>query len=444
MDDKADGSARRKRMTRLTKVFGIALVALALGNAAALGGPLGLPLPGGLPGGSTVQGLPGTIGQTTDNLGNGIQSTLDTVKRDTVGRPLAARAIERDEFGARIVPGTILAVSPSDASLAIASKLDFAVVKREAMPGLGLSAAVLRAPSGMSAVEALAALRKADPAGLYDYDHLYDPSGDASAGIAIADGGAGESSSLRIGMIDGGISKRHRAFRESTIVVKNVVGPGEAPPTAHGTAIASLLVGHDGDFAGYLPGATLYAADVFGGQPSGGSADDIVRALEWLAQNKIAVVNVSLAGPPNKLLEASVKAFVARGHVLVAAVGNEGAAAPTSYPAGYGGVIGVTSVDAERHLQLDANRNAVTFAARGVEVHAAALERGYADYTGTSFAAPAVAARFALLLRQPDVQAASRARLALEQTVTPLGDPGFGKGYLAPPGNDKSLASGTN
>ncbi len=391
----------------------------------------------GLPGSGILQGLPGTINKTTGDLDRTVNSTVNTVQRDVVGRPLRAAALDRDPLGARIVRGKIVAVSPDDAGLAAANKLNFTIMRRDELTGLGITMVVLVVPDGMSAADALAALRKADPEGAYDYDHLYDPSGGmARAGSAAIDA-APNAAAIRVGMIDGGIDSRHPAFEDAKIVTVNVAGPRKAPPSAHGTAVASLLIGEEGNFHGYLPGATLYAADAFGGEATGGSADDIVRALDWLAVNRVAVANVSLAGPPNVLLEAGVKAFLARGHVLVAAAGNEGPAAPRAYPAGYAGVIAVTSVDGDRRLQMDANRGGVTFAAVGVDVRAASLERRYMDFTGTSFAAPAVAARFALLVPAPDIQSARRACLMLEHAAAPLGkgsgDPAFGYGYLAAP-----------
>ncbi|MDE2134773.1 MAG: S8 family serine peptidase [Alphaproteobacteria bacterium] len=402
---------------------------------------------GGL-GGGILQGLPGTINNTTndlgrkvttttDDLGRTANSTLDTVKRDAIGRRVAPQQLDRDPLGARIVRGEILAVSPSAAGLAAAKQLDFEVLRSEPLADLGLTAVALRIPHGMSASDALAALKKADPQGSYDYDHLYDPSG-ANAVVAAPAAAMSlpNATAARIGMIDGGIAVRHPAFADAKILAKNVVGSGNGPPTAHGTAVASLLVGEAGDFHGYLPGATLYAADAFGGETIGGGAIDIVRALDWLAANRVAVTNISLAGPPNALLQAGVRAFLARGHVLVAAVGNAGPAAPPAYPASYPGVIAVTSVDMERRVQIDAGRGEVTFAALGVDVRAASV-RGYAKVTGTSFAAPAVAARFALLMPQPDVYAAQRATAMLEHAALPLGtaprDPATGYGYLAAP-----------
>jgi subtilisin family serine protease len=237
-------------------------------------------------------------------------------------------------------------------------------------------------------------------------------------------------------MIDAGIDKHHPALTNDEIVAGNVTGSVDAPVTAHGTAVASLLVGRDRDFHGQLPGATLYAADVFGGLATGGSALDIARALDWLAQNHVAVVNASLAGPPNSLLAAAVKSFIARGHVLVAAAGNAGPAAPPAYPAAYDGVIGVTSVDAKQHLQVDANRGDVAFAALGVSVRAATVKKGYDTFTGTSFAAPVVAAQFALMVRTPDVEAARNASKRLAKSAVRLGEQSaFGYGYVGAVGS---------
>ena len=54
------------------------------------------------------------------------------------------------------------------------------------------------------------------------------------------------------------------------------------------------------------------------------SVIDAYVALDWLARKRIAVINLSLTGPENPVLQRAVARLVAKGHVLVAAVGNEG------------------------------------------------------------------------------------------------------------------------
>ncbi len=392
----------------------------------------------GLPGislGQPLQNTMGTVRNTTGELG----STAGNLTRDTVGRPNPRRALDKDENGARIVRGEILALSPSAQNLSVAQGLKFQIARQDSLDGLGLSVAILRVPDDTSATDALAALRKADPAGVYDYDHIYDPSGGAnSSAVPTAAPPAAAGATLKIGMIDAGIDRKHDAFENAAIVARNFAGSGDGVPTQHGTEVASLLIGNDGDFHGALSGATLYAADVYGGDAAGGAADEIARALGWLAANDVPVANISLAGPSNAILQAAVAAFLKRGHVLVAAVGNDGPASPVAYPAAYPGVAAVTSVDRQHDIQIDANRGPnVAFAAVGVNVKVAVPRDGYSKVTGTSFAAPIVATRFALLLQRPDPAGVAHAWAILERTALRLGsgtrDPEFGYGFLDRP-----------
>lgn len=345
--------------------------------------------------------------------------------RDAVGRPTDSRALsaalERDARGALIVRGEIIALAPTKVELEAAQRLNFTIRSRDDLTALGISSVTLQAPAGMTAMQALAAMRAAAPSGIYDFAHIYNPSGEAGGTYRIEPADTDRAEHVRVGMIDGGLAERHRALRKAEITVRSVAPGNQSPPTIHGTAIASLLVGKDRRFSGYLPGARLYAADVFGGEADGGSADAIARALNWLAEKGVPVANISLTGPPNVLLAAAVRGFLARGHVLVAAVGNDGPAAAPNYPASYPGVVAVTSVDATRHIALDANRAASGFAAPGVDVRAAHLPDGYAGYSGTSYATPAVTAGFALLLKKPGVTGARVAFDALAQTSSRLG-----------------------
>jgi hypothetical protein len=452
------------------------LVLLALGWAApglaqglgGLGGGLGGGGLGGGIGGGAIGGIPrlppprvpplvkrvpqtvkGAAGAATDVATGAVQQTQQQLQQaqnqvqqavDSVGRPPQPGAFEQDTNGARVVKSEVLALSPSDQALAAAQRLNFRVLRQETLGGLNLGVTVLGAPPGMSASDALAALRAADPNGTYDYNHIYDPSEDASAaaGSVSSSASLAASGALVIGLVDGGIDASHPELRDAKIVASTFAGT--ATPTEHGTAIASLLVGR-GRIHGVVPNATLYAADIFGGLPTGGSADAVAQGLAWLAGNHVPVINISRVGPPNRLVETVVRALIARGHVIVAAVGNAGPASPVAYPAAYDGVIAATSVDREGRVQLDANEGPqVAFAALGVDVSAAVLENGYRELTGTSFAAPLVAARFAMLLAAPDPRAAAEARDVLAREAIDLGKPGrdpvFGYGLLqCPPGS---------
>jgi len=175
---------------------------------------------------------------------------------------------------------------------------------------------------------------------------------------------------------------------------------------------------------GAAPGATLYAADVFCGLPTGGAVDAVAEAFDWLAHERVPVINVSLVGPPNKLLGEVLTAVLARGHIVVAAVGNDGPAAAALYPAAYPGVVGVTAVDARGRILPEAERGAqVKFAAPGADMAAAGAGQGYVRVRGTSFAAPLVAGLLAVRLPAPEKSAADAAVASLAQSAQRLSQP---------------------
>jgi subtilisin family serine protease len=128
---------------------------------------------------------------------------------------------------------------------------------------------------------------------------------------------------------------------------------------------------------------------------------------------------------------------VARGYLIVAAVGNDGPAAPPLYPAAWPGVVGVTAVDARHRVLAEAERGPqVKLAAPGADMAAALTPRGYAMVRGTSFAAPIVAGLLAQVLRSPDAAAAAEALSALERQAhhpgapAPAPDPAYGYGLV--------------
>jgi subtilisin family serine protease len=169
----------------------------------------------------------------------------------------------------------------------------------------------------------------------------------------------------------------------------------------------------------------LYAADVYCGAPTGGAVDALVAAFGWLVQENVPVINVSLVGPKNAMLEHAIRALTDGGFVIVAAVGNDGPAAPPLYPASYAHVVGVTAVHAQRRVLIEAAHGPqVMFAAAGADLAAAAPDHAYAAVRGTSFAAPIVAALLAASLKSPSTADAAAAIEALAGSAIDLGPPG--------------------
>jgi subtilisin family serine protease len=131
---------------------------------------------------------------------------------------------------------------------------------------------------------------------------------------------------------------------------------------------------------------------------------------------------------------------VARGHLVVAAVGNDGPAAPPLYPAAYAqthaGVVAVTGTDARRRVLPEAGRGPyLVFAAPGSDLAAAHQgDAAFIQVRGTSFAAPLVAGLLAQALPRPDAGAAVQAVSTLAATAVDLGaagrDPVYGHGLV--------------
>lgn len=348
--------------------------------------------------------------------------------------------LEADPHGDPIVRGEVLALAPSAAALQAAIAAGFSVRRELTLDALDLRIAVLQA-SGKTA-RALQQLQTQDPTGTYDFNHIYLEAGaatlaaaDGAASLAAADGARGGAQTpdvsepgarggISVGLIDSGVDERHDVFRGLTLERHGCTG--QAVPAAHGTAVASLLVGRAPAFRGAAPGAALYAADVFCGKPTGGSVEAVAEGFAWLMQRHIAVVNVSLVGPPDQLLERVVREVVARGCLVVAAVGNDGPAARPLYPAAWPGVVGVTGVDARGRVLAEAERGVqVKFAAPGADMVAARAGAGYLRVRGTSFASPIVAGLLALTLPAPDRSAASEAVAALARSAQHPGVPGM-------------------
>ena len=280
-------------------------------------------------------------------------------------------------------------------------------------------------PAGMTTPAAMVTIRRAAPRLAVEFDHVFEPAGGAlavtAAALAASTASAASSGRPLIGMIDGGVAQSP-ALKSATIDQKGFAGPPQA--TGHGTAIASLIVGADGKFRGAAPGASLLVGDVYGGNPAAGSALAIVKAMSWIAANRPSVINVSLVGPRNRLVERAVAAALARGIKVVAAIGNDGPAAPPLYPASQPGVIAVTGVDATNRALAEAGKPThLDYSAPGADMAAALPGKGYANVRGTSFAAPFVSARLALT--------GSTARLDAEASKKGFGP--IGRGIVCGP-----------
>lgn len=403
----------------LASLIGAAVLAVAAPAWAQIG-PIRTPNLPGLPSGVTdrlpVTGEVGRLaGQTLDRA-LWAPSRLTGLVRQSDGR------LEADPYGWPVVSGEIVAIDLSDQARAEALAAGYAVVREERLEALGLTTVVLAPPRRMPLARAVERLRRMDPGAEIVFNHVHSPAGEVGGGTGGAAPRGPQASGARLGLIDTGVEASHPALAGSAITQRGFAGPPRMG--AHGLAVASLMVGRRGAFAGGDPGAALLVADVYGGDPTGGSSTALAQALAWMVEQRVAVVNVSLVGPRNALVERAVARARARGTIVVAAVGNDGPAAAPLYPASYEGVVGVTAVNARGQVLPEAARGGqVDFAAPGADMAAAGQAGGWTSVRGTSFAAPIVAG---LLARG--------GQAALARQATDLGargrDPVYGAGLV--------------
>lgn len=331
------------------------------------------------------------------------------------------------------------------------SSLSIDIRRRFALSSLGVVVSVFCAPASGETESVMATLMGRYPALAVTLNHRYRPAAEKNY-YAAAIGWRNDlyacASNRRIGLVDTGIDLRHPAFADARVTTKNLLSPGTpAADLAHGTATASVLAGVSGEAPGLLHTADLVAANVF--RQSSESVIDtnaelLVRAVDWLLGEEVELINMSLAGPANDLLELALEAASASGVLIVAAAGN-GDRNP-AYPAAYAAVTAVTAVDARTRVYTRANRgDYIDFAAPGVDLYLAAPGNRNKYYSGTSFAAPFVTAALAVLKTlYPDSDSAVLLE-RLASGAVDLGDAGrdatFGWGLVQAPAHCRSLTA---
>jgi len=351
----------------------------------------------------TTQPPAGTTGESTPAPQSSGGTLIGSPLPPPPQAPQNAAAAKHDQS---IEPGEVAVVTvnlqAAQQVLQQAQQLGLSIERRAVLGHLGLVVSVFRVPQGVSVQSALAQLRQAMPSVWSDANHRYTlEAGPARYGERLVGWPARSracGAGLRVGMIDTAIDLSHPAFRGGRVTLRSFLAAGVAPASpAHGTAVASLLVGGEG--FGLLGGARLYAAAVFRKRGDDGADTDAelaVRALDWLAGERVAAVNLSFGGPRNRILEAAVLRMEQLGIEVVAAAGNGGAEAPPVYPAAQAGVVAVTAIDARLRPYVHANHgNYITFSAPGVDVWAAAPDGSGKYESGTSYAVPFATAIFA-------------------------------------------------
>jgi membrane-anchored mycosin MYCP len=311
---------------------------------------------------------------------------------------------------------------------------------------LGVAAPAQARP--YTACETVAAPRRVSAAAVPYEDQLYDL---ARLG-PLADG-----SGVRVAVLDSGVDPDHPQLRGRLAPGRDFLRgnpDGRQDCVGHGTGVASIVAARPVRgvaFHGLAPGATIVPVRIseqeeIDGRAVGerGTAADFARAIDWAADPRrgdAQVINLSLVMTrDDPQVRRAVARAVARGVVVVAAVGNNGEPAkgnPTPYPAAYPDVIGVGAIGpAGLRAAYSQHGSYVDVMAAGDGVTVAALHAGHTLGAGTSYATPFVAATAALLKQRFPTLTPAQVTHRIIATADPAPggrrSDGYGYGLLNP------------
>lgn len=185
------------------------------------------------------------------------------------------------------------------------------------------------------------------------------------------------------------------------------------------TGVIAAIANNGFGIAGVAPSAVVIAIPVctpLGATPRDSCGlFDLLRGLDLAWKERAQVLNVSLVGPANPLLERAVNRLDDLGAIVVAAAGNEGVD-EARYPAAYPSAVGVGAIDAKgaRYEHSNGGRSAQIWAP-GTDVLSTVPGGAFAFASGTSFAAAHVTGALAVLIGSG--AAPDAARRALFQTA---------------------------
>ncbi|HSN34345.1 MAG TPA: S8 family serine peptidase [Ideonella sp.] len=274
------------------------------------------------------------------------------------------------------------------------------------MPSLGLHCYVMTLAAGDSPAAALRALESdpdvawAQPMHVYRAqaaapgDPLYAAQPTALAWRLDALHRLATGRDVRVAVVDSAVEADHPDLAGQIVLAANFVVGRPPAGEAHGTAVAGLIAARADDgvgIAGVAPGARVLALRACRQRtPSATLCDTLglAMALQAALTHDADVINLSLAGPPDRLLAALIDAALARGTVVVAAA--DRTLADGGFPAAHRGVVGVVD-------DADGPAAPGRLAAPGRDLPAPVPPAGWQLVSGASYAAAQVSGLFALL-----------------------------------------------
>jgi len=242
-------------------------------------------------------------------------------------------------------------------------------------------------------------------------DPFYDMQTNLPAlGIASAHEHA-QGAGVRIALIDTGVDAHHPDLRGRIARTHSFVDEQAASAASyrHGTAMAGVIAADANNHIGIVGIAPLAQLEVFEAcwqlHPDSDEAVcntfTLAKALAATLDSGIALVNLSVAGPPDPLLAALIQAAMKRGVIFVGAAAESLNAFPT-------GIQGVVAAQGEQHpLRADA------FSVPANHIFTLRPDGQYAFESGSSVAAAELTGVIALLMSSANTRPGSNEIVSL-------------------------------
>ncbi|WP_229507898.1 S8 family serine peptidase [Massilia sp. Dwa41.01b] len=215
---------------------------------------------------------------------------------------------------------------------------------------------------------------------------------------------------VHIAVIDSGVDASHPDLAGQLVLRRNFVDDVPDAAETHGTAVAGVIGAQTGNgvgIAGVAPGARIMALRACweqARQPARCNSFTLGKAINFALENGARIINLSLGGPPDRLLQSLLDAALARGVIVVGAADPQ--RADGGFPAAHPGVIAVGR-GGERRLPLS-----TMLYAPGTDIPSCMPGTRWGVVSGSSYAAAHVAGLSALLAQlQPRANAQSLRRM---------------------------------
>jgi len=268
----------------------------------------------------------GPRGQVTD------RETAEGGGRDGQSSRQDPRSLDALPPDQLVEPNQLVVADPPRGFAAAARQMGFSVIETVRLDQLGMEIVRLGIPRGSTVSAARQQLVARFPGLFVDSHQIYQTQAvdDYQSQLARPIAGWPPSSDtcgigIRIGQIDTAVDTSHPALHGQRIDYRSFHNPNRRPgPADHGTAIAAMLVGKAA-WGGLLPGAELIAANMFEVNGTGqvvGSGLGLLKAVDWMVEKQVQVVNLSVAGGDNQIVRRAFDTALERGLIMVAAAGN--------------------------------------------------------------------------------------------------------------------------